>query len=504
MKKRFIFAFSLLFAFAGGAWADNWIDHAATAFTTEGDEAEMNEAKKTLVINSPEKLALLAKMVKEDQTFKDWTITLANDIDLAGHEWTPIGTAVYDIDADDYSEYHPFYGTFDGKDYTISNLKIEGESDYLGLFGYIWGSATIKNVNLVESSITGLLGIGGIAGWNEEGKGGSIENCHVDASVTISGDNYVGGIAGTISYMTIKDCESAATVQGNEGVGGIVGVVYGGTGTVDHGVITDCIYTGESSNVSGQADFGPIVGYSAGSADFNITLDETKNNTTLLSNYDGMTVNVTLKGRTLYKDGNWNTLCLPFSMTDGEATIQTFTNAEMGDNGTLNLNFNEATTSVSAGTPCLIKWESGTDVEDPVFENVVIANGEPSSVASGNVAFNGTFSPVEFTANDKTKLYLAAGNTLYYPNAAFTMNGFRAYFELSGGIVAGDPSASVNQFAIHFNDETTAIDNIQWSMVNGQWSMEKDEWYTIDGIKLQGKPSQKGLYIHNGKKFLLR
>ena len=42
--------------------------------------------------------------------------------------------------------------------------------------------------------------------------------------------------------------------------------------------------------------------------------------------------------------------------------------------------------------------------------------------------------------------------------------------------------------------------NGEWSMVNGQCSMSNDAWYTIDGRKLVGKPTQKGVYINRGKK----
>jgi hypothetical protein len=40
------------------------------------------------------------------------------------------------------------------------------------------------------------------------------------------------------------------------------------------------------------------------------------------------------------------------------------------------------------------------------------------------------------------------------------------------------------------------------SMEDGRWKMEdvNDAWYTIDGRKLQGKPTQKGVYINRNKK----
>jgi len=46
-------------------------------------------------------------------------------------------------------------------------------------------------------------------------------------------------------------------------------------------------------------------------------------------------------------------------------------------------------------------------------------------------------------------------------------------------------------------DEPTAI-----SFVKAEY--ENDQWYTISGLKLQKKPTRKGLYIFNGKKVVVK
>ena len=48
--------------------------------------------------------------------------------------------------------------------------------------------------------------------------------------------------------------------------------------------------------------------------------DDSSNNHILSPNY-GKAPAVFLSGRTLYKDGSWNTLCLPFNITDFTGTI---------------------------------------------------------------------------------------------------------------------------------------------------------------------------------------
>ena len=71
------------------------------------------------------------------------------------------------------------------------------------------------------------------------------------------------------------------------------------------------------------------------------------------------------------------------------------------------------------------------------------------------------------------------------------MNAFRAYFHLS------DPNAA-RSFVLNFGDETTGISEI----VNSKSSNGK--YFTVGGTELQGKPSQRGIYIQNGRKVVIK
>ena len=46
----------------------------------------------------------------------------------------------------------------------------------------------------------------------------------------------------------------------------------------------------------------------------------------------------------------------------------------------------------------------------------------------------------------------------------------------------------------------TGIENVQRDAVKGQ----RDEWYTLDGRKLSGEPTKKGVYIQNGQKRIIK
>jgi hypothetical protein len=118
-------------------------------------------------------------------------------------------------------------------------------------------------------------------------------------------------------------------------------------------------------------------------------------------------------------------------------------------------------------------------------------------------------------------LYLGAGNTLYYPNAAMTINAFRGYFQLKG-ITDGD----VTNAQMFFGDDenTTAIQEHESHDCNATLSKRESHelsgaWYTLDGRRLgstfnvprnatlsprERSTLKKGLYIVNGRKVVIK
>ena len=245
-----------------------------------------------------------------------------------------------------------------------------------------------------------------------------------------------------------------------------------------------------------------------------ITLANNGDNSTTISENNGFLADVTLQGRTLYKDGSWNTLCLPFRVDNFTgtplqgATVKTLASTSFSD-GTLTLDFTEDVSSIEAGKPYIVKWakpdgytvDGGYDISEPMFNGVTISDA-PANVSTSYVDFVGCYSPVSIYTAEKTNLYLGADNTLYYPTATdFQVNACRGYFQLKLGDSA-DPSAGVRAFVLNFgDDETTGIISVHDSgfMVNGS-----DAWYTLDGRKLDGKPTRAGVYINNGKAVVIK
>ena len=256
-----------------------------------------------------------------------------------------------------------------------------------------------------------------------------------------------------------------------------------------------------------------------------VSLDE-DDNTTTLDEYDGGIVTATLTDRTLYKDGSWNTLCLPFDVNElGDsplrgATLKEMTDASFND-GTLTLTFADAT-SIKAGQAYLIKWDSGNNLEPAnlvftgVTLNQALREDELSTDDSGTTAvtFTGTYKKRSFEADDRTVLYLGSDNQLYYPQNGATIGAQRAYFQLSG-LTAGEASPNPSQeggnaisaFALNFGDGETTTGMIEAEANSSLFTLHsslKEGWYSLDGRRLSGKPTAPGLYINNGKKHIIK
>lgn len=120
--------------------------------------------------------------------------------------WEPIGNTT-----------NRYMGTFDGNNKTITNLYINANQEYSGLFGYTFIS-TIKNLTFVNANVTNTNSFTGIlVGY---GYGGTYQNIMTSTSCEVNGGDVTGGIAGKLAGNAYN-CVNYATVQGKEQVGGL-------------------------------------------------------------------------------------------------------------------------------------------------------------------------------------------------------------------------------------------------------------------------------------------
>ena len=227
-----------------------------------------------------------------------------------------------------------------------------------------------------------------------------------------------------------------------------------------------------------------------------IRLGNNIDNSSIVTAFDGlMNAKVELIGRTLNKD-KWNTLCVPFDISDpaavfGAGTLVKTLSGYSVSGSTVTISFTDAN-SIEAGKPYIVM--PTTNITNPVFNDVTINNIMQDVIISNAATFKGNYAPVPLSANDTKKLFLA-NNMLYYPTGSVTVKPFRAYFELTSDV----PTASgAPNLVIDFG-ETTGVGELRTEN-----RRIENSFYDLQGRRLNGKPTQKGIYIHHGKKEVLK
>jgi len=172
---------------------------------------------------------------------------LDHDIDMSHlSNWIPIGLS------------EGFTGTFDGQNYTISNLTItdtDGSYWACGIFAYLEYPAFIKNVKVenlsISSTSSGGGNVGGIAGLVNgydlpETDRVRIYNCHVYGTISSDGQ-YTGGIVGYTNLGSLYKCHSELEMTWND-PGDTMGSIIGRS---DYTNSTDCYSEGTITVATG-------------------------------------------------------------------------------------------------------------------------------------------------------------------------------------------------------------------------------------------------------------
>ena len=243
------------------AWADTPTTTAAEyaaadpAAAADTDYA-LNTTDKILTISTAKGAAWWSA---NGASYSNYTVKLAANINVSNFLWKPVSG---------------FSGTFDGQSHTITGLTVNENSYYAGLFGLSIDEAIIKNVGLIDSSISAsgpgpaIVFAGGIVAC---AMGGRIINCYNTGSITAVNSNggtvQAGGIAGRT--LSITNCYNTGTVTATadqiaaENAASTVAFAGGIVGTLDR--ITNCYNIG---TVTANANFGiakadgitPVVG----------------------------------------------------------------------------------------------------------------------------------------------------------------------------------------------------------------------------------------------------
>lgn len=244
-----------------------------------------------------------------------------------------------------------------------------------------------------------------------------------------------------------------------------------------------------------------------------VTLDGNANNTDAINKLEvDKQYNVTLKNRT-FRSGRWYSVVLPFSVSQKQMK------SVFGD-GVKVLHYSDVTGTdlnlfehfyqmIVGGTPVLMK--PAKDVTNPEFNNVTLTSKTVVDIKNTGFKCTGSWNNVDFPAysyfiDAKTNSFYLYDPTKVETNTEKPHAGaFRSWI-----ISTSTNPSEAKQLTMHINGieeqgETTAI----WNAISGNDDAEvaTKGIYSLSGQKMNAADTSslpKGIYIVNGKKFIVK
>ncbi len=280
------------------------------------------------------------------------------------------------------------------------------------------GAITVNNGGSLQNNyyLPCTVTIGGVAYTTDNGIGRGTDSQNLpqspqDVSANDGGLPVYAVTLNAVSNGTIAAATKAITHNSKDYFKAGATVTVTATPNDGYSISSVTYNDGSSHNITSSKTFtmpSKAVSISASFSANVFNMSYSSNNDDVLSTWNGKIARVTLSGRTLYKNGSWNTLCLPFDLTiagsllDGNGVVaKVFSSSSNMTDGVMRLDFINAPATIPAGTPFIIKWTSGSNISDPVFTGVTINNAAPVAAVSndGNLTFAGSFNPVANSAD---------------------------------------------------------------------------------------------------------
>ena len=234
----------------------------------------------------------------------------------------------------------------------------------------------------------------------------------------------------------------------------------------------------------------------------------------LLEGYNGKFVNVEIGGSNLKNVDYWYSFCLPFQTTVREISnafgyavvdVPDVTNTKEGK---VVFKLKVDAEPIAANTLILIKLDEPRNLAtNPVKFNLVVKNDDESinEEKSRKIDYNPEFVVEDAAGNSfvptYTRVDLKNDGEWYLQQGTFynagaleagtNVKSLQGYFNAVGG-------AGARIFVQEADGTMTAINS---ATIN---AVAAEGWYTIDGMKLNAQPTQKGVYINNGKKVVVK
>lgn len=535
-------------------------------FTVTAMPTGSGTADAPFIINSADDWNTMAAIVEGGKSFSGKYVQLDANITVStmvGTELQPfsgtfngnsktltlsLGTETSPIEEANVAPFRYIYGA------TIQNLFINGAVYTAGqyascLVGKADGTCLIKNcknVATLNSSVDGAGYHGSYVGnANLDKTILTIEGCVFAGSLLGTATSNVGGFVGNSQFFSLKSClftPATVTMSGS------------GSGTFSHPlepILEDAFYTetlgdaqcnrAYSISAASDVNFGsPTVTYDVSGIDAYVKSQGNATTTYLLKyngtlyGLSGQEISFTIEGDGLNHcsiAGDGGLLITPeeadgqytFTMPESSVTVYAlgdnaqvtvgsnglssfcspydldFTQADAGVKAYVVSGFSPTTMSITltqadyvpAGTGLVVTGAANTYNVPIVATDKVWANLLVGAVAP---------TPITTTDNGYSNFILSDGSQGYnwYASAPGTLPAGKAYLRLPTRSVSNLNHA--RSFTWIFEDlNPTGIQEVQTA--DGQAA---DAWYTLDGVRMNGKPTSSGIYVRQGKKYVIK
>lgn len=238
-----------------------------------------------------------------------------------------------------------------------------------------------------------------------------------------------------------------------------------------------------------------------------ITLNENSESNTIEAKTG---VNVILKRSMVANE--WNTICLPFDVTEKQAKVAFGDEVKIAELDTeaavdANVLSFKASTVITAATPYLIKPSAVSETGTYTFEGVDIADKNINDKyaytfnlsVDNPISFKGIYNKVDITEDVQKSFtnnyaaFLGADNKIYKAKAnGNKTKGFRAYFAIPN-------SAATSALRVVIDGTATSIENINSEVVESNAPV-----YNLQGQRVDGNNLTPGIYVKAGKKFVVK
>ena len=494
-------------------------------------------------------------------------INLGDDQTMIGSESTPYQglfdgqghtlTVAYSVTSSSSQHVAPFIKI---KNATIQNLHVSGSITTAGMrpasiTSYVSGTCYVRNCwsdVAITSSYNADICAGGLVTRIDTEQTLHMDDCKFSGSITLSNNSgyRAGGLIGWTqnngiakvtnclfapsALSTIKSSDdNKMLVSGYQGKVTITNCYYNTVGASSNWVVqgtaaTDAELSNGTTttalNNDRTGDDAPWVqqGNQPMLATFAnaVTLTDV-NDLTALSAYAGKTCKVTYSRS--FTEAKSSTVCLPFAFAKGSVgTFYTFTGITKSGSEYIATMTVYPGDNLVANTPYLFTPSATGDVDfSGTYE--IPASITAGSTTSGNWKYLGTYETISWTTAP-TGIYGFSAQAVEEQGisqgefvkvgAYVRIKPMRCYLEYTGSDSQWAGARGMTRAAdeelpetikvrlIGADGEVTAIGSLQTK--TGEVTFDKDAWYSLDGRRIEGKPTAKGIYVNNGKKIVVK